>query len=190
MKLLFDFLPIILFFITYKFFGIFAATGVAIAASAFQLSWDWYKNHRFEFTYVITFILIAILGGATLFLHNDIFIKWKPTAIYWVLAAVFFGSRLIGKKTVIQRLLGSKLVLPESIWKRLNTSWIIFFFTVGLVNLFVIYHFSTNTWVYFKLFGVLGITLLFGFLQSLYIAKYVNIHGQEKDKLSKSKGQT
>jgi len=173
MKLLFDFFPVIFFFVAYKFFGIFAATVVAMIASALQLGWDWYKNRRFEFTYVVTFMLIFVLGGATLISHNDMFIKWKPTAIYWVLALFFYGSQFIGKQSVIQRLIGTKMVLPNDVWKRLNTSWILFFLVVGALNLFVIYNFSTNFWVNFKLFGVLGMTILFGFLQSLYISKYL-----------------
>jgi len=173
-KLLFDFFPIILFFIAYKFFGIFTATFIAILASLFQLVFDWVKNRRFEFTYVITFILILVLGSATIFFHNEMFIKWKPTAIYWVLALFFLGSSFVGEKPIIQRLLGEKISLPPIAWKKLNFSWIVFFAIIGAVNLFVIYHFSTNTWVNFKLFGMLGLTLVFGILQSLYIAKYLD----------------
>jgi len=173
MKLLFDFFPIILFFVAYKFFGIYIATSVAIVASLLQLMVDWLKNHRFEFTYVITFFLILVLGGATLLFHNVMFIKWKPTAIYWVLAIFFVGSDLIGKKPVIQRLLEKKMLLPNNIWKKLNLSWALFFMVVGAANLFVVYHFSTDAWVNFKLFGVLGLTIVFGVLQSLCIAKYL-----------------
>lgn len=173
MKLLFDFFPIFFFFISYKFFGIFVATLVAIIASALQLGIFWFKNRRFEFIHVITFLMVLILGSATLFYHNEMFIKWKPTVIYWILALFFFGSQFLGQKNVLQRMLGNKFDLPHPIWRRLNFSWIVFFLIVGFINLFVVYHFTTSFWVNFKLFGVLGMTLAFGFLQSLYIGKYL-----------------
>jgi intracellular septation protein len=184
MKLLFDFFPVIFFFIGYKFFGIYAATLIAIIASGLQVGFFWFKNRRFEFIHIITFALILLLGGATLFLHNEIFIKWKPTAIYWVLAALFFTSQFIGKKSLIQHMLDAKIDLPKQAWRRLNLSWIIFFLMVGLANLWVVYNCSTNFWVNFKLFGVLGMTLIFGILQSLYVAKYLeNNTKSEEDNL-------
>lgn len=173
MKLLFDFFPIIFFFVFYKFFGIYVATSVAILASFAQLLFYWLKHRRFELTHVATFALIVLLGGATLFFKNAMFIKWKPTAIYWVLALAFLISHFVGKKTIIQKMLDKKLDLPSNIWRHLNLSWIIFFTLVGMVNLYVVYHYSTDTWVNFKLFGVLGLTILFGLLQSLYMSKYL-----------------
>ena len=121
----------------------------------------------------ITFVMIVILGTATLLAHNPMFIKWKPTAIYWTFSLLFFGSRFIGKKPFIQRIMEKTISLPQKIWNHLNWAWIMFFTTIGSVNLFVVYHFSTNTWVNFKLFGVLGSTLLFGIAQALYLAKFI-----------------
>lgn len=173
MKLLFDFFPIIIFFIVYKFFGIFAATAVAMVVSALQLAFVWWKERRVEMTYLVTFVLILLLGGATLFFHNPMFIKWKPTAIYWVLALFFIGSEFVGKEPIIKRLLGKKISLPRLVWYRLNRAWTIFFALIGAVNIFVVYNFSTDAWVNFKLFGVLGLMLVFVVLQSIYLARHV-----------------
>lgn len=173
MKLLFDFFPIALFFAAYKFYGIFTATIVAMIAVLLQVGFFWFKHRRIEITHAITLILILVLGTATLFSHNEIFIKWKPTAIYWVFALLFLGSQFIGKKTFIQHLMDNKITLPQSIWQKLNWSWAIFFGLMGTINLYVAYHFNTNTWVNFKLFGALGGTVIFGILQSLYMAKYL-----------------
>ncbi len=173
MKLLIDFFPILLFFISYKIFGIYIATIVTMIASLLQIGLFWLKYRRIELTHIIALILISVLGTATLLLHNAIFIKWKPTAIYWVLALLFLGSQIIGSKPFIQRLIGNKISLPQNIWHRLNLSWAIFFACMGGVNLYVAYNFSTDIWVNFKLFGFLGSTIVFGVLQSLYMRKYL-----------------
>jgi intracellular septation protein len=180
MKLLFDFLPIFLFFVTFKLFGIYVATAVAMGASLLQVVLYRLKNKRFESMHVITFFSILILGGATLLLHNEIFIKWKPTILYWILGLVFLTSSVFAQKTVIQRLMESSIQVPTPIWQRLNISWSIFFFLLGALNLFVVYHYSTNTWVNFKLFGTFGLILLFVILQSLYMSKYIELRTQEK----------
>lgn len=173
MKLLFDFLPILLFFVTYKFFGIYAATTVAIATSLIQVTFFRIKNKRFESMQVITFFSILLLGGATLFLHNEIFIKWKPTILYWILGLLFVGSSLFAKKPLIQRMMENTIQMPQPIWHRLNMSWSIFFVLLGAANLYVVYHYSTDIWVNFKLFGTLGLTILFVIIQSFYMAKYM-----------------
>lgn len=171
-KLLFDFLPIALFFVVFKLYGIYAATASAMLASGIQVLLYWHKHHRVDKMHIITFLLIFILGSATLLFKNEIFIKWKPTAINWVLAVLFAASQFIGKKPFIQHLLDTQLSLPNVLWRRLNTMWVVFFATMGAVNLFVVYHFDTATWVNFKLFGMLGLTLGFVLLQSLYLAKH------------------
>lgn len=171
MKLLFDFLPILLFFIAYKFYGIYAATAIAMSASLVQIAFSWLKYRKVETMPMITSAIIMCCGAATLLLHNELFVKWKPTVIDWVFAALFLGSQLIGKKPFIQSLMGDKVDLPQDTWRKLNLSWVIFFIVMGIVNLYVAYQFSTDIWVNFKLFGALGCTILFGILQSLYIAK-------------------
>lgn len=173
MKLLFDFFPIVLFFLGYKFYGIYVATTVMIIASLLQTGAFWFKHRRFELTHVVTLVLVIMLGAATLLFHNELFIKWKPTAIYWVFALLFLGSQVIGSKPLLERLMGSKITLPKSVWYRLNLSWVIFFVLMGGINLYVAYKFNTDIWVNFKLFGALGGTLIFGILQSLYMAKYL-----------------
>lgn len=180
MKLLFDFLPILLFFIAYKIYGIYTATAIAIAASLLQVTIYRLKHKRFETMHVITFFSILILGGATLFLHNEIFIKWKPSILYWILALLFLGTSLLNKKPLIQRLMNGAIDLPQPVWQRLNISWSLFFLILGVANLFVVYHYDTNTWVNFKLFGTLGLTLLFVIIQSLYMAKHADIKTVQK----------
>lgn len=175
MKLLFDFLPILLFFITYKFWGIYAATSIAIAGSLLQTVIHRLRNKRFESMHVITFFTLLILGGATLLLHNELFIKWKPTILYWLLACLFLGTSLFGKKPLIKRLMEKNITLSLAIWSRLNLSWSLFFIIMGAANLFVVYHFNTSTWVNFKLFGTLGLTVLFVILQSIYLSKHIDI---------------
>jgi intracellular septation protein len=172
MKLLFDFFPIALFFIAFKMGDIYLATITAIVASIVQVLWSRYKTGRFEKLPLITLGTIVILGGATLFFRNELFIKWKPTALYWVLALALLISQFIGKKPLMQRLLEQNVDLPIKIWHQLNLSWALFFAAMGVANLYVVYHFDTNTWVNFKLFGTLGLTLVFIVLQGFYMAKY------------------
>lgn len=173
MKLLFDFFPIIIFFVVFKVWGIYYATAAAMVSSIFQVSFFWIRHRKVEITQIITLVLIVVLGLATLLSHNAMFIKWKPTALYGVLALVFLGSQFICDKPLIQRMMDNKITLPARTWARLNLSWVGFFCIMGLLNIYIAYHYPTNTWVNFKLFGILGSTIIFGILQSLYIAKYL-----------------
>lgn len=180
MKLLFDFLPVALFFLSYKFYGIYIATAVVMIASSLQIGVFWIKHRKIKITHAITLALVLILGGATLFFRNDLFIKWKPTAVFWVFSLLFLGSQLIGTKPLIQRMMNDKVTLPQKIWKNLNLSWAIFFGCIGTINLYIAYNFDTNVWVAFKLFGVLGSTMAFGILQSFYMAKYLKYSLEER----------
>jgi len=173
MKLLVDFFPILLFFLAYKFFGIYWATGVAIAAAGLQVGYVRLRWRRWDKLQLMTLFLITVLGGATLFFHEEIFIKWKPTLINWLFAAVFLGSQYVGKAPIIQRLMKQQISLPAEIWRRLNLSWVVFFLLSGLANLYVVYHFDTNTWVNFKLFGLMGLTIIFIILQAFYLARHL-----------------
>lgn len=177
-KLFFDFLPILLFFIAYKFFGIYIATGVAIFASTVQVSTIWYLHRRVESMHIITLVLICVLGGATLFFRDEMFIKWKPTAINWAFALVFLGSQYIGRKPIIRRLMEKNLELPDFVWVKLNLSWVAFFIALGTINLYVIYNFNTDTWVNFKLFGMLGLTIVFVIIQSFFLTKYIDVENK------------
>lgn len=173
MKILFDFFPIVLFFITYKLFDIYAATAVAMLASIAQVIYQKIKFNSFEQIHVISLGLILILGSATLFLHNPWFIKLKPTCIYWLFALVFIASAFFGKKNLTQKLMENNISLNKNIWMRLNWAWAFFFFIMGLTNLYVAFYFDTNFWVNFKLFGGAGITLLFIIIQSIYLSNHL-----------------
>jgi intracellular septation protein len=173
MKLLFDFFPIVVFFLLYKLAGIYVATAAFIVAASIQMGYYWLRHHRIEKLPLITFILGLVMGGATLLFHNELFIKWKPTAIYWVLALFFGGSQWFAKKTLLQSMIGNKIDLPRMIWLRLNMSWAVFFTLMGIVNLYVAYHYDTNTWVDFKLFGMLGLTLVFVIIQGFCLNRHM-----------------
>ncbi len=174
MKILFDFLPILLFFIAYKIYDIYVATAVIIVASIAQVGLFWLKHHRVEKMHLITLVLVVILGGATIFLHNPLFIYWKPTIVNWLFALVFLGSQFIGQKNVLQRMLEEQITLTsQNVWLRLNIAWVAFFIAMGMVNLYVAFNFEENTWVNFKLFGMMGLTIVFVIGQSLYLAQYI-----------------
>lgn len=175
MKFLFDFFPILLFFIAYKAYDIYVATAVAIVASFIQVGWFWLQQRRVEKMHVITLLLIVVLGGATLVLQDEAFIKWKPTVVNWLFGLVFLGSQFIGKKTIVQRMMDGSVTLPDHIWPRLNVAWAVFFISLGFLNLYVAFsgHYDTDTWVNFKMFGMIGLTFLFIIAQAFYIGRYI-----------------
>ena len=173
MKLLYDFFPILLFFIAYKLFDIYVATAVAIAATFLQIAISWFKTHTVATMQWVTLAVIILFGGLTLYLHDEQFIKWKPTVINWLFGAAFLFSHLFGEQTAIERMLASNLTLPKPVWQRLNLLWVCFFLLMGGINLYVMSHFDRDTWVNFKLFGMLGLTMVFIVLQSLYLSRYM-----------------
>ena len=173
MKMLFDFLPVLLFFIAYKTYDIYTATAVLIAASAIQTVGHRLIKGEFEKSHIITLVLVALFGGLTLILHDEVFIKWKPTAINWLFAGVFIGSRYIGKKTIIERMMGGNITLPSDVWIKLNMAWALFFVFMGALNIYVAFSFDTDTWVNFKLFGLMGMTLVFIIGQSFYLIPHL-----------------
>ncbi len=177
MKLLFDLFPVVLFFIAYKMYDIYTATVVIIVASVAQVLYFYMKHKRIEKMHVITLVLILVLGGLTLYLQDEDFIKWKPTIVNWGFALVFLGSHYIGQKPIIQRMMDQMIQLPELVWERLSWLWIAFFILSGATNLYVAFNYDTDTWVNFKLFGLMGMTLVFIIIQGLYINKYM----QESD---------
>lgn len=183
MKFLFDYFPIICFFIAYKFYGIYIATAVTMVASFLQVSYFWLKHRRFEKLHWITLALVLILGGSTLIFHKEIFIKWKPSIIYWLFTIILVITQLFGSKPLLHRMLGDKIIIPDKIWSRLNMSWAIFFLFLGILNLYVVYNFNTNSWVNFKLFGTLGLILIFAVAQAFYMARYM----EDNKKLSNKK---
>jgi len=187
MKFLFDFFPIILFFIAYKWQGIYAATVIAIAASAAQVAFYWFKNRSFETTHVATLLIITVFGGLTLYLQDEAFIKWKPTIVNWLFGLVCIGSQFIGQQPIIQRMMKDNLSLPNSVWTNLNAMWAAFFIFLGGINLFVMYNFDTDTWVNFKLFGMLGLTLLFVVLQGFYLMKHIQEEPESSQPIQSNK---
>lgn len=203
MKLLIDFFPIILFFITYHQAGAITeipaignlfdasqpetviatilATVVAIIASFIQVGGYWLKSRSVEKMHIFSLALITVLGGITIAFGDPAFIQWKPTVLNWVFAAAFLISQYVGKKSLVHRMMGAQLSLPEAIWKRLNLSWVGFFFISGLANIYVAFYYAVeldektrmDTWVNFKLFGLLGLTFIFVIAQALYLARYM-----------------
>lgn len=174
MKFLFDFFPILLFFIAYKFGGIYVATGVAIAASFVQIGWVMARGKKVETMMWISLAIIVVFGGATLLLHNETFIKWKPTVLYWLFAAILLGGSWLFNKNIIRAMMAKQVSLPEPVWNKLNLSWAGFFIVMGATNLYVAYNFSTDVWVDFKLFGSTAMMLVFVIAQSLILAKHMN----------------
>jgi len=181
MKFLFDIFPLLLFFAAFKLYDIYVATGVAIAASAAQVGVYWWRHRKFETMHLITLAVIVVFGGLTLALHNDTFIKWKPTILYWIFAVLVLGSHVVSEKTAMEHLLGKQLKLPARIWTLYNLSWGVFFVLVGALNLYVAFYYGLDqdeaarqaTWVNFKVFGLMGLTLVFAIIQALFIARHM-----------------
>jgi len=173
MKFLTDFFPILLFFIAYQAYDIYVATAVAIGASAAQVAYFQVRHKKVERMQWVTLGLLIFFGGLTLLLRDPDFIKWKPTVVNWLFAIAFLGSEFIGKKSLLQRMMDQAVTLPDEIWTRLNYIWISFFIGIGLLNLYVAFTFSEETWVNFKLFGMLGVTFVFIIAQGFYIARHV-----------------
>jgi intracellular septation protein len=183
MKLLFDLFPVILFFIAFKTYDIYIATAVAIAASVIQISFVYFKNKKIDKMHIITLSLIIILGGATLILHDETFIKWKPSIVNWGFALAFFASHFIGKKPIIRRMLDEAIQLPSHAWNMLSNMWIVFFIFSGVANIYVAYNYDTDTWVNFKLFGLMGLTLVFIIIQGIYISRFFK-NNEDKEKVT------
>jgi intracellular septation protein len=161
MNQFFEFFPIILFFIAYKFYDIYVATAVVIVATLLQVAYSWFKHKSVSTMQWITLVLLIIMGSATLYLHDEQFIKWKLSIVEWLFGLVFLGSQFIGKKPIVERMLSGSLTLPGVIWKRLNLMWALFFISVGFINVYVMYNYTTDDWVTFKTFGVPGLMVVF-----------------------------
>ena len=198
MKLLFDVFPVILFFVFFKFGNshpetadailaafhivlgqsikpaIFLATLVSIFATTLQILWTKYRHGKVDAMLWLSFFVIVLFGGATLVFHNDTFIRWKPTVLYWLFSGALLGSNLIFKKNLIRSALSNKMALPVRIWNLLNLSWGLFFLVLGFINLYVAYNYPIESWVNFKLFGFTGLMLIFVVAQSAWLSKYMN----------------
>lgn len=173
MKFLFDLFPILLFFVAFKIWGIYTATAVAIVATLVQIAWVAFRHRKVDPMLWVSLGVVVVFGGATLVLHNDTFIKWKPTALYWLFAGALIVSQFAFGKNLIEAMMGKQIVLPHRVWGQLNLAWAVFFAILGVVNLFVAFNYTTNQWVNFKLFGATGCLLVFIVAQSLWLAKYM-----------------
>ncbi|MDZ4202538.1 MAG: septation protein A [Gallionella sp.] len=174
MKLLFDLFPVILFFIAFKAFDIYIATTVAIAATVVQIAWVKWRHGKVDVMLWVSFVIIAVFGGATLLLHDATFIKLKPTVLYWLFSAILLFSNLLFNKNLMHALLHEKIALPLPIWNRLNLMWSLFFAVLGFINLYVAFNYSEEAWVNFKLFGFTALMVVFILAQSAWLAKYVD----------------
>jgi intracellular septation protein len=173
MKFLFDMFPVILFFVAFKLVDIYAATLVAIATTVLQIAWVWFKHKKVENMQWISLGLIVVFGGATLLLHNENFIKWKPTVLYWLFSTVLLVAGLFFRKNLIKSMMSSQIDAPDNIWGKLLAGWIVFFLFMGGINLFVAFSYSTDIWVNFKLFGGIGLMLLFVLAQAFVLAPHI-----------------
>lgn len=173
MKQFLDFLPLIVFFAFYKLYDIYVASGALIVATALALVFTWLKYRKVEKMTLITFAMVAVFGTLTLVFHNDLFIKWKVTAIYTLFALALLISQLILKKPLIQRMLGKELTLPDSVWNHLNIAWALFFPACGLANIYVAFWMPQDVWVNFKVFGLTVLTLVFTLLSGIYIYRHM-----------------
>ena len=179
MKFLFDIFPVVLFFVAFKLQGIYVATSVAIAATIGQILWVWLRRRKVDNMLWVSLVVILVFGGATLILQNETFIKWKPTVLYWLFAAILAGANLGFRRNLIRGMMEQQVDLPDAVWSRLLASWVAFFAVMGVLNLFVAYNFSTDAWVDFKLFGGMGLMLVFVVLQALMLARHVQNKGAE-----------
>lgn len=173
MKFLTDLFPVILFFAAYKLFDIYVATAVAIGASLIQVLYGHFRHSKVENMQWITLGLLVFFGGLTLVLRDPVFIKWKPTVVNWLFAVAFLGSGYYMERSLIQRMMDHAISLPLEIWGRLNIAWSVFFVAMGALNLYVAFNFTEETWVNFKLFGLMGLTLLFVLAQGFYLARHI-----------------
>lgn len=198
MKLLFDLFPVILFFAAFKYAGghqeaaadwvgtllggvviapdkapILLATVVVIVATLVQIVWVRMRHGKVDKMLWLSFALVVVFGGMTLFFRNEAFIKWKPTLLYWAFAgSMLFAARVL-KKNAIQAMLGEQMKLPGSVWQRLNLAWIAFFLLMGVLNLIIAFNFPTDIWVDFKLFGGMGLMFVFILAQGALLSKYI-----------------
>jgi len=173
MKFLFDIFPVVLFFIAFKIYDIYVATAVAIAATFLQIGWTWVRHRKVDNLLWVSLAVIVVFGGATLLLQDETFIKWKPTVLYWLFAAVLAVAELVFRKNLIRAMMETQVTLPEAVWGKLLASWIAFFALMGALNLGVAYNFSTDAWVNFKLFGGIGLMLAFIVLQALMLSRHI-----------------
>ena len=174
MQLLFDFFPLIAFFAAYIIYDLYVATAAIIVAIALQIAYQWFRHGKVNKMLLISGALVAVFGGITLVLRNPVFIQWKVTVVNWLFAAAFLGSQLFGTKTFTERLMGHAVELEPALWRQLNTLWVVNFTVLGALNLYIMYNFDEQTWVYFKTWGMIGLSLLMAVGQAIWISARTN----------------
>ena len=174
MQLFIDYLPILFFFGAYFYEDIYFATTVLMVVMPIIMVVQWIITRKLNRIYVASTVLVVVLGSATLLLRNPSFLYWKPTVLNWAIAVAFLGSQYFGAKPFVQRMMESAAELEAEQWRRLNQIWVVFFCAIGGINLYVAYNFSEPTWVKFKLFGMLGLTLLFVIIQTIWLTLAMN----------------
>ncbi|MCC7484847.1 MAG: septation protein A [Burkholderiales bacterium] len=179
MKFLFDIFPVVLFFVAWSYYDIFVATAVAIATTIVQVAWVWARRRRVDNMLWITLAIMVLFGGATLAFRDPTFIKIKPTVLYWAFAAVLIGAQALFGKNLVRAMMEKQITVPDPVWWKLNASWIGFFAVMGVLNLYVAYAFSEAVWVRFKVFGGIGLMLLFVVVQVLMLARHIEDKGTE-----------
>jgi intracellular septation protein len=180
MKQFLEFIPLVIFFLVYKSVDIYAATGALMASMALLTAYQYFKNGKLEKMQIITFAMIMIFGTFTLVLHDDAFIKWKVTVVYALFSIALLVTQFVYKNPAIKQMLGKELNLPDHVWNNLNMAWTLFFATLGALNVYVAFYLPVEVWVNFKVFGLMGITLIFTLLSGVYLYKYLPKETQEK----------
>lgn len=179
MKQLIDFIPLIAFFATYQLYDIYTATIVLMVGVPLQYLITWLVVKKLEKFQIVTLVAVLVFGGLTLLLHDETYLKWKAPIVNWIFALSFLASQFIGHENLVKRMMGHAIDLPDDVWRNLNYSWIVFFIISGAANLFVAFTFH-DIWVEFKVFGSLGMTLVFMVIQAVYLSKYI----QDEDSLA------
>ncbi|MFH0256869.1 septation protein A [Vibrio rumoiensis] len=180
MKQLIDFIPLVIFFFLYKSYDIYVATGALIVATAIQVAVTYFLYKKVEKMQLITFAIVAVFGGMTLFFHDDNFIKWKVTIIYALFAVGLLVSDFLGKP-VIKGMLSKEITVPNSVWKRVNLAWVGFFAVCAALNIYVAYELPLDVWVNFKVFGLLIATFAFTILTGIYVYKHMPKENNEEN---------
>ncbi|AIL32960.1 septation protein A [Basilea psittacipulmonis] len=174
-KIIFDFIPLLLFFIAYKFYDIYVATGVAIVASVAQILYLIIKKREIKAINYINLFVIVVFGGLTIALHDDTFIKLKPSILYGLFAIILLASKWFWNKNLITYLLKAEISLPDQVWNKLLYMWAGFLVFMSVLNIYVAFsgHFTEEQWVSFKAFGSTVLLIIFAIIQSVFLAKYI-----------------
>ncbi len=181
MQLLFDFFPLIVFFVAYRLSDLYVATAAIMVTMALQVAYQWFRHRKVNKMLLVSALLVVVFGGITLAVRNPVFIQWKVTVVNWLFAVAFLASQLFGAKTLTERVMGHAIELEANLWRQLNTIWVVNFAVIGALNLFVMYNYDEATWVYFKSWGMIGLSLLTALGQAVWISARTSQQEANKD---------